>query len=61
MVENLPVNARDIQEMLVQSLGQEDPLKEGLATHSSVLDWIIPRAEEHIGLQSRGWQRVEHD
>ena len=45
----------------VQSLGQEDPLEEGIATHSSVLAWRIPWKEEPGGLQSVGLQRVEHD
>ena len=47
--------------MLVQSLGQEDPLEEGMATHSSVLVWRIPRTEEPGGLRSLGSQRVRHD
>ena len=42
-------------------LGQEDPLKEGMATHSSVLAWRIPRTEEPGGLQSMGSHRVRHD
>ena len=42
----------------VQSLGLEDPLKEGTATHSSVLTWRIPWAEEPGGLQFMGLQRV---
>ena len=49
MVKNLPVNAGDIREM-VQSLGQEDPLEEGMATHSSILVWRIPWTEEAGGL-----------
>ena len=44
----------------VQSLGQEDPLEEGMATHSSILAWIIPWTEEPGGLQSIGSQRVGH-
>ena len=39
----------------------EDPLKEGTATHSSVLAWEIPWTEEAGGLQSTGWQRVGDD
>ena len=49
VVKNLPVNAGDIREM-VQSLGQEDPLEEGMATHSSILVWRIPWTEEAGGL-----------
>ena len=37
---------------LVSSLGQEGPLEKGMATHSSILAWRIPRAEEHSGLHS---------
>ena len=47
--------------MLVQSLDQEDPLEQGVATHFSVLDWKIPWTEEPGGLQSAGLQRVRHD
>ena len=43
------------------SLGWEDPLKDGMATHSSILAWRIPWAEEPGGLQSIGLQRVGHD
>ena len=46
--------------MRVWSLGQEDPLEEGMATHSSVLAWEIPWTEERGGLQSTGSQRVRH-
>ena len=46
---------------LGQSLGWEDPLEEGMATHSSVLVWRIPWTEEPGGLQSMGLQRVGHD
>ena len=53
-------NAGDI-DMQFQSLGWEDPLEEGTATHSSILDWRIPRTEEPGGLQSMGSQRVGHD
>ena len=44
--------------MQVQSLSQEDPLEEGTATHSSILDWKIPWTEEPGGPQSMGSQRV---
>ena len=48
MVKNLP----EVQETQVQSLGQEDPLEKGMATHSSILAWKIPWAEEPGGLYS---------
>ena len=57
MVKNLPV----MLETQVQSLGWEDPLQKGLATHSSILAWQIPWTEEPGGLQSMGSQRVGHD
>ena len=47
--------------MWVLSLDQEDPLELEMATHSSILAWQIPWAEEPGGLQSMGWQRVGHD
>ena len=47
-----------MQEMQVQSLGQEDPLEEEVATHSSILAWEIPRTEEAGGLLSMWLQRV---
>ena len=50
-----------MQEMQVQPLGQEDPLEKEIATHSSILAWEIPWAEERGGLQSMGSQRVRHD
>ena len=49
-VKSLPV----IQETWVQSLGQEDLLEKGMATHSSILAWEIPWTEEPGGLQSMG-------
>ena len=60
MVKKLPTNAGDI-EMQVQSLGQEDPLEKGMATHSSVLAWRIPWTEDPGGLQSTALQRVGQD
>ena len=45
-----------MQEMLVLSLGQEDPLEEEMATHSSIIAWEIPWTEEPAGLQSAGLQ-----
>jgi len=47
--------------MWVQSLGWEDPLEQGMATHSSILAWRIPWTEELNGLQSIGLQKVGHD
>ena len=47
--------------MWVRSLGQEDPLEEGMATHSSIFAWRIPWTEEPGGLQSIGSLRVRHD
>ena len=47
--------------MWVQSLGQEDSLEEGVATHSSILAWRIPWTEEPGKLQSIGSHRVGHD
>ena len=52
MIKNSPA-IHEPQEMLVPSLGGEDPLEEGMATHSSMLAWRIPWAEEPGGLQSR--------
>jgi len=45
----------------VRSLGWEDPLEKGMATHSSVLAWRIPWRKKPGGLQSMGSQRVIHD
>jgi len=57
MVKNLPV----MWETRVLSLGQEEPLEKGMATHSSVLAWRIPWTEEPGGLELLGSQRVRHD
>ena len=48
-------------ETKVLSLGLEDPLEKGMATHSSILAWRIPWTEEPGGLQPMGSQRVGHD
>ena len=53
VVKNLPA-----KETRVQSLGREDPLGKGMATHSSILAWRIPRTEEPGGLQFVGSRRV---
>ena len=50
-----------MQETCVQSLGGEDPLEKGMATHSSIHAWRIPWIEKPGGLQSMGSQRVGHD
>ena len=57
MVKNPPA----IQDTQVQSLGQEDPLEKGVATHSSILAWEIPWTEEPGRLQSMRSQRVGHN
>ena len=57
MVKNLSA----MWETRVQSLGWEDPLEQGIATHTSILAWRIPRIEEPGRLQPIGSQRVEHD
>ena len=57
VVKNLPV----MQEIQVQSLGQEDPLEKEMATHASILAWEIPWIEELGGLHSMGSQRVRCD
>ena len=51
MVKHLPA----IQKTQVQSLGREDSMEKGMATHSSILPWKIPWTEEPGGLQSIGW------
>ena len=56
-VKNLPA----MQETWVQSLGREGPLEKGMTTHSSILTWGIPWAEEPCRLQSIGSQRVGHN
>ena len=56
MVKNLPAK----WETWVQYLGWEDPLEEGMATHSSILAWRLPWTEEPARLQSMGSQRVGH-
>ena len=54
-------NLSAMQEMQVLSLGCEDPLEKGMATHSSILAYRIPWTEEPGGLPSLGLQRVGHD
>ena len=55
-----PLTMQESWEMLVRSLGWEDSLEEGMATHSSILAWRIPYTEEPGGLQFMGSQRVRH-
>ena len=57
MVKNLPA----MRETWFQSLGWEDPLEKGMATHSNSLAWRIPWTEGPGMLQSMGLQRVRHD
>ena len=52
---------QEMQKRWVQFLGQGDPLEEGMATNSSILAWRIPWAEEFVGPQSMGSQRVGYD
>ena len=54
-------NPPAMQEIQVNSLVWEDPLEEGMATHSSILAWRIPWTEEPDGLQPIGSQKVGHD
>ena len=56
-VKNLPA----VQETQIQSLGQEDALETGMATHSSILAWRIPWTEEPGVLQFMGSERGGHD
>ena len=59
-IKNLP-EMQEIQEMQFQSLSREDPLEEGMITHSSTFAWRISWTEELGKLQSTGLQRVGHD
>ena len=60
-IKNLPAIQETIQEMLVWSLGLEDFLEEGMATHSNILAWRIPWTEKPGRLQSTGSERVRHN
>ena len=60
-VAQLVKNPPAMQETWVPSLGWEDPLEQGMATHSSILAWRIPWTEESGGLLSVGLQRVGQD
>ena len=59
MVKNPPPAMQETRERGVRSLGQEDPLEEAMATHSSIFAWRIPWMEKPGGLQS--WGRKESD
>ena len=61
LVAQLRKNPLAIQKTWVRSLGGEDPLEDGMATHSSILAWRIPWTEEPGKLQSIGSQEVGHD
>ena len=56
-----PPAIQETQEILVRFPDQENPLEEGMATHSSILAWRIPSTEEPGRLQSIGSQKVGHD
>ena len=56
-VKDLP----EMQETRVLSLGEEDALEKGMATHSSILAWEIPRTDEPGGLPSMGLQKARHN
>ena len=58
MVKNLPANAGDVREAGL-TLGWEDPLEEGMATHSSIFPWRIPWTEELGGIWSRGCTELD--
>ena len=61
MVVRIFLPMQETQEAQISPLGQEYPLEEGMATHSSILAWRIPWTEEPGGLQSMELQRVRHD
>ena len=61
MIKNLPVVPETEHWNPIRSLGWEDPLEKGMTSHSSILAWRIPRAEELARLQSMGSQRTGHD
>ena len=61
LVAQVVMHLLTMWETWIQPLGQEDPLEKEMATHSSILAWKIPWAEDSGGLQSVGSQRVRHD
>ena len=60
-VVNNSLAIQETHEMQVQSLGLEDPLEQGMATHLSILAWRIPWIEEPGGLKFMEWQKVRHN
>ena len=60
LVTQMIKNLASMWETWVQSLGQEDPMEKGMATHSSIFAWKIPWTEKPGGLQSMGLQRVRY-
>ena len=60
VIRNPPVNAGELRDA-VSILGSEDPVEEGVETHSSILAWRIPWTEEPGRLQSMGLQRFAHN
>ena len=58
MAQNVKIHLHAFQETRIPSLGRKDPLEKGMATHSSILAWRIPRTEEAGGLQSVGLQSL---
>ena len=61
MVKDPPTNARDVKRHEFNSWARKNLLKEGMATHSTVLAWRIPWTEEPDGLRYMGSQRVGHN
>ena len=61
LVAQMVKHLSTMQETQVRSLGWEDPLEKGMATHSRILAWRIPWTEQPGGLQSMGSQRAGHD
>jgi len=57
MVKNLPA----MQETRIPSLGWEDPLEKGMATHSSILAWRIPWTEQENSMERTAWQAIAHE
>ena len=60
MVKNLPA-VQEMWETQVRSLGQDDPLEEDMATHLSILAWIIPWKRSMVGYSPWGCKRVRYD